>query len=102
LKDNCSIEKGGLSGPPLVDISARMVSDIFAVAGNRLTLIGVGGVSNGREAYERIAKGASLLQLYTALIYQGPFLIKNLKKELIQLMKDDGIRDISSLIGTAC
>ena len=49
-----------------------------------------------------MAKGASLLQLYTALIYQGPFLIKNLKKEYIQLMKDDGIRDINSLIGAAC
>jgi len=101
LKDNCSIEKGGLSGPPLGDMSARMVSDIFAVSGNRLTLIGVGGISNGREAYERIAKGASLLQLYTALIYQGPFLVKKLKTELIQLMRDDGISDISSLIGAA-
>ena len=102
LKDKFSNEKGGLSGPPLVDISARMVSDIFSVSGDRLTLIGVGGVSNGREAYERIAKGASLLQLYTALVYQGPFLIQKLKKELVQLMRDDGISDISSLIGAAC
>ena len=49
LKDKFSNEKGGLSGPPLIDVSVRMVSDIFSVSGDRLTLIGVGGVSNGRS-----------------------------------------------------
>ncbi len=102
LKDNLSNERGGLSGPPLSDRSTKMVSDIFAVSGELLTLIGVGGISNGMEAYERIARGASLLQLYTALVYQGPFLVQKLKAELIQLMRDDGISDINSLIGAAC
>ena len=102
LQDKLSIESGGLSGPPFKNLAARLISDIFKVSGKRLTLIGVGGISDGREAYERIARGASLLQLYTALIYRGPFLVRHLKRELIQMMRDDGIKDIKSLIGTLC
>ena len=102
LTDPLSSEKGGLSGTPLKDKSTRMLSDIYSVAGKHLTLIGVGGISNGRDAYERIAKGASLLQLYTALVYKGPFLVQELKKELIKMMKDDGISNMQSLIGAAC
>ena len=102
MQDKLSIESGGLSGPPLKNLAARLISDIFKVSGKRLTLIGVGGISDGRDAYERIARGASLLQLYTALIYRGPFLVRHLKRELIQMMRDDGIKDIKSLIGTLC
>lgn len=102
LTDSLSTEKGGLSGLPLRDKSARIISDIYSVSGKRLTLIGVGGISNARDAYERISKGASLLQLYTALVYEGPFLVQRLKKELVQIMQEDGISNMQSLIGAAC
>jgi dihydroorotate dehydrogenase len=59
----------------------------------------VGGVSSGKSAYEKILAGASLLQLYTSFVYRGPSAAKNIKKELIQILKAEGIKSIKDIIG---
>ena len=62
-------------------------------------IIGVGGVNSGKSAYEKIIAGASLLQLYTSLVYKGPSIVKNIKKELIQILKLAGLNNIKDAIG---
>ena len=91
--------KGGLSGKPLFDNSNVVLKKMFELTNGQIPLIGVGGVSSGRDCYEKIKSGASLIQLYTALVYSGPNLINNLKSDLIDLIKTDGYRNISEVIG---
>ena len=62
-------------------------------------IIGVGGVNSGKSAYEKIIAGASLLQLYTGLVYKGPLVAKEIKKELIQILKSEGISNIQDAVG---
>ena len=92
-------KKGGLSGKPLFDVSNIVLKKMFELTNGQIPLIGVGGISNGRECYEKIKSGASLVQLYTALVYSGPNLINNMKSELIDLIKTDGYKNISEVIG---
>ncbi len=92
-------KKGGLSGKPLFDVSNTVLKKMFELTNGQIPLIGVGGISNGRECYEKIKSGASLVQLYTALVYSGPNLINNMKSELIDLIKTDGYKNISEVIG---
>ena len=72
---------------------------IYSLTNGQILLIGVGGVSNGNECYEKIKSGANLIQLYTALIFQGPKLITKIKNELVDLMKTDGFRTIKEVVG---
>ena len=65
----------------------------------KVPIIGVGGVDSGKSAYEKILAGASLIQLYTGMIYKGPQIVKNIKKELIDLLKRDGINNFTEIIG---
>lgn len=65
-------ETGGLSGRPLKGISTQAIRKLYALTGGRVPIIGVGGVENGRDAFDKILAGASLVQLYTAMVYQGP------------------------------
>ena len=97
-----SKEAGGLSGKPLRDRSSQLISEIYPMVKNKMILIGVGGISSGREVFDRISNGASLVQLYTALVYQGPYTIKKIKKELITIMQSNGIKNLKSLVGSAC
>ena len=62
-------------------------------------MIGVGGISNGNECYEKIKSGASLVQLYTSLVYSGPLVVKKIKNELKYLIKTDGYKNVSEAIG---
>ena len=64
-----------------------------------MVLIGVGGIASGRDAYEKILAGASLIQLYTALVYQGPGLVGRIKRELLALLARDGFSSITQAIG---
>ena len=93
-------EIGGLSGKPLYLISTILMKEMYALTGGKIPLIGVGGISSGREAYEKIKAGASLLQLYTGLIYDGPQIIKKINIELKNLLKTDGYNNISQAVGT--
>ena len=95
LKD----EEGGLSGDPLQNISTNMIKKFYKELGNKIPIIGVGGVNSGKSAYEKIIAGASLLQLYTGFVYRGPSTAKEIKKELIQILKSEGVNNIKEAIG---
>ncbi len=92
-------EEGGLSGEPLQQISTNIIKKFYKQLNGKIPIIGVGGINSGKSAYEKIIAGASLLQLYTGLVYKGPSLVKNIKKELIQILKEDGLNNIKEAIG---
>ena len=92
-------EEGGLSGEPLQQISTNMIKKFYKQLNGKVPIIGVGGVNSGKSAYEKIIAGASLLQLYTSFVYRGPSVAKDIKKELIQILKAEGINNIKDAIG---
>tara|TARA_Y100000590_G_scaffold370196_1_gene431893 strand:- start:4316 stop:5362 length:1047 start_codon:yes stop_codon:yes gene_type:complete len=92
-------EQGGLSGKPLQTISTNLIKKFYKQSNGAIPIIGVGGVNSGKSAYEKIISGASLLQLYTSFVYRGPSAAKNIKKELIQILKAEGINNIKDAIG---
>ena len=73
---------------------------MYNLTGGKIVLIGVGGIFPGRDAYEKIKAGASLVQMYTGLIYEGPMIIEKINKELVYFLKADGYNNISEAIGT--
>src|SRR3546814_8678867 len=83
-------EAGGLSGHPLFAASTAVLADLYRLTEGRIPLIGVGGVASGVDAYRKIRAGASLVQLYTGLIYGGPALVARVKTELVHLLRQDG------------
>ena len=91
--------KGGLSGKPLFKISNNILKKMYNLTNGQIILVGVGGISNGSDCYEKIKSGASLLQLYTALTFSGPLLISKIKNELVDLIKTDGYKNISEVVG---
>ena len=92
-------EEGGLSGEPLQQISTNMIKKFYKKLNGKIPSIGVGGVNSGKSAYEKIVAGASLLQLYTGFVYRGPSAAKDIKKELIQILKAEGLNNIKEAIG---
>ena len=92
-------EEGGLSGEPIQQISINMIKKFYKQLNGRIPIIGVGGVNSGKTAYEKIIAGASLLQLYTGFVYKGPLVAKDIKKELIQILKSEGINNIKEAVG---
>jgi dihydroorotate dehydrogenase len=94
-------EPGGLSGPPLFQPSTALLAEMYHRTFGKLPLIGVGGIASGRDAYEKIRAGASLVQLYTALVYQGPGLVARIKHDLADLLRRDGFATVAAAVGTA-
>ena len=92
-------EAGGLSGAPLRELSTRMVRALRRIVGPDLPIIGVGGVGSAEDAYEKIRAGASLVQLYTALIYEGPGLPRRVAHGLAELLRRDGFSHLSQAVG---
>ena len=92
-------EAGGLSGAPLHDMALQRLRDFRRALGTRLPLIGVGGIANAEQAYARIRAGASLIQLYSALVYEGPYLAKRINAGLKMLMARDGVKNIGEIVG---
>ena len=92
-------EEGGLSGDPLHQISTNMIKKFYKELNSKIPIIGVGGVNSGKSAYEKIIAGASLLQLYTSFVYRGPSAAKDIKKELIQILKAEGAKSIKDVVG---
>ena len=92
-------EEGGLSGEPLQKISTNMIKKFYKQLNGKIPIIGVGGVNSGKSAYEKIMAGASLLQLYTGFVYRGPSTAKDIKKELIQILKTEGVKNITDVVG---
>lgn len=92
-------EPGGLSGAPLYTLSTEVLRLVYRLTEGRMPLVGVGGISSGKDAYGKIRAGASLVQLYTALVYQGPGLLPRLKDELAQLLRRDGFASVADAVG---
>jgi dihydroorotate dehydrogenase len=92
-------ETGGLSGRPLRERSTEIIRHIYKQTDGRLPIIGVGGISSADDAWEKIAAGASLMQVYSALVYEGPGLPKKIVAGLIQRMQKDGVRDLKEIVG---
>ncbi len=99
LKNKARNEKGGLSGEPLQKISTNMIKKFYKLLKGKIPIIGVGGVNSGKSAYEKIIAGASLLQLYTGFVYRGPSTAKDIKKELIKILKSEGLKNIKEAVG---
>ncbi|QRG67032.1 quinone-dependent dihydroorotate dehydrogenase [Brevibacillus choshinensis] len=92
-------EAGGLSGRPLTERSTAWVKQIYQEVGDKVPIVGVGGIFTGEDAYEKIRAGASLVQVYSGMIYQGPGIVKQINKKLLKLMERDGFSHIGEVVG---
>ena len=101
LKSRLGSETGGLSGEPLKPLALQALRDFRSASGGEIPLIGVGGIANAEDAWERIRAGASLIQLYTAMVYEGPGLARRIARSLAERLKREGYSSISDVIGTA-
>lgn len=99
LTSSIKAESGGLSGAPLFNLSTEILSKMFVLTKGQIPLIGVGGIASGAQAYAKIKAGATLVQLYSALVYHGPGLVNKINKELEALLKKDGFNNITEAIG---
>ncbi len=99
LRSSSRGEAGGLSGAPLAALSRARLADVRSATGGRMPLISVGGIDSGAEAYARIRAGASLVQLYSALVYHGPGLPRRINADLAMLARRDGFASIADAIG---
>ncbi len=102
LPDLFAVEKGGLSGPHLQNKSTAIISRFFTETNGRIPIIGVGGIASAHDAFEKICAGASLIQLYTALVYEGPGLIGRIKAGLAALLRENNFTSITQAVGTNC
>ncbi|MHB8529813.1 MAG: quinone-dependent dihydroorotate dehydrogenase [Caulobacteraceae bacterium] len=99
LRSSRRDEAGGLSGAPLLALSTRLLGEFHAAAEGRLALIGTGGVAGGADAYAKIRAGASAVQIYSALVFQGPGLVPRIRRELLERLRADGFADIAQAVG---
>ena len=100
LKSRHAQEQGGLSGAPLKPIALKALRDFRAASGGEIPLIGVGGISSANDAWERVRAGASLVQLYTAMVYEGPHIARRIAHGLAQRLKRGGFANIAEAVGT--
>ncbi len=99
LVDFKKSETGGLSGQPLKNISTKLIKKFYKEVKGQIQIIGVGGVDSGESAFEKISAGASAVQLYTGMIYKGPGVVKDIKTELISILKKHNLKNITNAIG---
>jgi dihydroorotate dehydrogenase len=99
LKSREKAEAGGLSGVPLMGPSTACLAEMYRLTNGRLPLIGCGGVNSGADAYAKIRAGASLVQVYSALVFEGPSLVLRIKHELAAALRADGFHRISDAVG---
>ena len=100
LRSRHRAETGGLSGAPLRLLALQRVRDFYRATGGALPLIGVGGIATAQHALERIKAGASLVQLYSAMVYGGPGLPRRILRDLAKLMRQEGFANIAEAVGT--
>ncbi|MEK3724170.1 quinone-dependent dihydroorotate dehydrogenase [Paenibacillus sp. FSL H8-0034] len=94
-------EAGGLSGKPLTERSTQLIHTLYELTEGKMPIIGSGGVFTAQHAYDKICAGASLVEIYTALIYEGPSLVRRLNEGLQQLLHKDGFANITEAVGSA-
>jgi dihydroorotate dehydrogenase len=100
LKSRHADEIGGLSGAPLKALALEALRSFRSASGGEIPLIGVGGIANAEDAWERIRAGASLVQLYSAMVYEGPTIARTIVAGLAQRLRREGMANISELVGT--
>lgn len=100
LKSRHAQEQGGLSGAPLKPIALKALRDFRAASGGEIPLIGVGGISSANDAWERVRAGASLVQLYTVMVYEGPHIARRIAHGLAQRLRREGFANIAEAVGT--
>ena len=88
-----------MSGQPIKNISTNLIKKFYKELNKKISIIGVGGVDSGESAFEKMAAGADVIQLYTGMVYRGPGVVKEIKKELISILKNNKIKNISDAIG---
>ncbi len=93
------IGEGGLSGEPLRERSTRMIADLYRLTGGRIPIVGVGGIFNAEDAWEKISAGASLVQLYTGFIYRGPGIAREINDGLEHILKREGFTNLDAAVG---
>ena len=92
-------QKGGLSGKPLEEEANKLISKFYKLLEGKIKIIGVGGVDSGESAHRKFLAGASYIQLYTGMVFQGPNIVGKIKKELKEILKVDGIKNFREIIG---
>ena len=93
-------EPGGLSGRPITAMVTKFVARVYKVTQGRLPIIGVGGIFNAEDAYEKIRAGANAVQIYTGWVFEGPGAVKRINQGLLRLLERDGLKNISQAVGT--
>ena len=99
LIDISKHQKGGLSGKPLEIKSNELIKKFYALLKNKIDIIGVGGIDSGKSAYDKFLSGASYVQLYTGMVFHGPNIVVKIKKELRELLINDGVKNFREIIG---
>ncbi len=99
LVPNCQ-DFGGLSGACLTQKSYELFKELAKELYGKTTLISVGGIATGEEAYKRLKAGASLVQSYSGMIFEGPSMVRKINEEILELMQKDGYNHISEVIGS--
>jgi len=100
LKNINKFEKGGLSGKPIEEKSNLLINKFYKIFKNKIKIIGVGGIDSGKSAYEKFISGASYIQLYTGMVYQGPNIVNNISEELNDILSLDGVKNIEEIVGS--
>ena len=101
LRSRHAKEAGGLSGEPLRDLAHQRLRDFRSASGGAIPLVGVGGIATADDAWARVRAGASLVQLYSAMVYEGPGLARRINTGLLRLMRRDGFSTIAEAVGSA-
>ena len=99
MVDNQKNETGGLSGKPIKDLTTNLIKKFFKETKGKIQIIGVGGVDSGQAAFDKICAGANAIQLYTGMVYKGPGVVKDIKKELISIIKKEKLKSIDEAVG---
>ena len=99
LNDILKHQKGGLSGKPLEEEANKLISKFYKLLKGKIEIIGVGGVDSGESAHRKFLAGASYIQLYTGMVFQGPNIVGKIKKELKEILKADKIKNFGEIIG---
>jgi dihydroorotate dehydrogenase len=99
LASRFSSQSGGLSGEPLFELSTGILRDIYKKSQGKIPLIGAGGISSGQDAYTKLKAGASLIQIYSCIIFHGFTIVNKIKSDLIRLLQKDGVNNVLDIIG---
>jgi dihydroorotate dehydrogenase len=100
LRSRYASEVGGLSGAPLRDLALQRIRDFRKATGGAVPLVGVGGITSAEDAWARIRAGASLVQLYSAMVYEGPGIARRITRDLERLMREGGFASIADAVGS--